>query len=376
MKRFLLLLLAFTVLLSLVNAEGNVDPVLLNLTFEPSSIEQVFSLPNGSFLIDYFTPNTSEFWQNIGHDDVLNHITEVVDASGNGIWHFRDSGDILPEDMENHLFQYMVFSDRIVREFYTDVSMERYYRKVWDFDGKVIENSIDSIIQGEDEVRYVFSMYPYILEVWRQGGPEKNAQITNCIDRSSLKLDYFYGSRASLVADRDFYLLYNAQGIIKLIRYAGNEKQLYYYDTNLDAVPGKLLCYGSDLYILLEKYQGNKLVYSLLSCPTPSEPSDSLSFELIDSFSIDNDLVVDELFLMNDAIYCVIGDSNGNYYIGHVDRNQLLVDTKTSRRIRCYDSNAGLTRFLISDKPGKDNWLITVSEKNYQDFLTYFDQPQ
>ncbi len=144
----------------------------------------------------------------MGRDDVLNHITEVVDISGNSSWYFRDSGDILPEDIENYLYQYMVLSDSIIREFYTDVTMEHYYKKVWDFEGKPIENSIDAIIQGEDEVRYVFSMYPYILEVWRQ---EKNAQLTNCADRTTIELDYRYGSRTTLVTDHDFYLFYDSQ---------------------------------------------------------------------------------------------------------------------------------------------------------------------
>lgn len=203
-KRFLLLLFSFTMLLSFGIAEGIGDPILLELTFEPTSIEQVFSLPNGSFLIDYYTLNTSEFWHNMGRDDVLNHITEVVDTNGKSLWYFRDSGDVLPENMENYLFQYMVFSDSIIREFYTDASMGSYYRKIWDFDEKIIENNIDSIAQREEDVHYVMSMYPYILIVWSQGDSKKNAQVINCADKTSIELDYCYGSRAALVTDHDF----------------------------------------------------------------------------------------------------------------------------------------------------------------------------
>ena len=375
MNRFLLLLVAFTVFLSFGIAEESSDTISLNLTFEPTSIDQIFALPNGSFLIDYYTQNTSEFWHNMGRDDVLNHITEVVDISGNSSWYFRDSGDILPEDIENHLFQYMIFSDCIIREFYTDVTMERYYRKVWDFEGKAIENNIDPIIQAENEARYVFTMYPYILEVWRQEASEKNAQITDCTNRTTFELDYCYGSRTTLVTDHDFYLIYDAEGLVKLIRYEEKTKQIYNYATNLTMVPGKLLCYDSFLYVFLEEYQGNELVYSLFSCLCPSEPCDSLSFELIANYSINTGFVVDEPFIMDDIIHCVVGDSNDNLYIGHFDDDKILIDISLGRDIRYYN-NAGLIRFLISDKPGKENWLITVSENNYQDFLMYFDQPQ
>lgn len=375
-KRFLLLLFSFTMLLSFGIAEGIGDPILLKLTFEPTSIEQVFSLPNGSFLIDYYTLNTSEFWHNMGRDDVLNHITEVVDTNGKSLWYFRDSGDVLPEDTENHLFQYMVFSDSIIREFYTDVSMGSYYRKIWDLDGKIIENNIDSIAQREEDVHYVMSMYPYILIVWSQGDSKKNAQVINCADKTSIELDYCYGSRATLVTDYDFYLFYDAQGIIKLIHYKGDTKQIQYYATNLDAVPGKLLCYDSTLYILVEKYQDNELGYSLFSCPRPSETCDSLSFELIDNYSINTGLVVDDFFIMDDIIQCFIGDSYDNFYIGHFDDGKILIDVSLGRDIRYYGNKAGLIRFLISDKPGNEKWLVTVSEKNYQDFLMYFDQAQ
>lgn len=357
-------------------AEESSDTISLNLTFEPTSIDQIFALPNGSFLIDYYTQNTSEFWHNMGRDDVLNHITEVVDISGNSSWYFLDSGDILPEDIENHLFQYVIFSDCIIREFYTDVTMERYYRKVWDFEGKAIENDIDPIIQAENEARYVFTMYPYILEVWRQGASEKNAQITNCTNRTTFELGYRYGSRTTLVTDHDFYLIYDAQGTIKLIHYEEKTKQFNDYNTNLVMVPGKLLCYDSSLYVFLEEYQGNELVYSLFSCPCPSDTCHSLSFEPIANYSINTGFVVDELFIMDDIIFCVVGDSNDNLYIGHFDDDEILIDISLGRDILYYYNDAGLIRFLISDKPGKENWLITVSENNYQDFLMYFDQPQ
>lgn len=137
-----------------------------------------------------------------------------------------------------------------------------------------------------------------------------------------------------------------------------------------------MLCYDSTLYFLVEKYQGNELVHSLFSCPRPSETYDSLSFELIANYSINTGLVVDELFIMDDVIYCVVGDYNDNLYIGHFEDDKILIDSNLGKDARYIDNKAGLIQFLISDKPGKEKWLITVSENNYQDFLMYFDQPQ
>lgn len=376
LKRFQMLLIALIMISSFAIADDNSNAILLQLSCEPINIEQVFSLPDGTFLIDYYALNESEFWHNLGRDDVMNHITEVVDASGNSVWYYRDSGDVLPEDMQNYLFQYMINSDCIVRESYTDVSMEHYYRKVWDFKGNTLANSINSILQDEDEARYIFSMYPYILEVWRQGKQEKKAVLTDCADKYSVELDYYYGSRTALAADHDFYLVFDAEGTVKLIWYEGDTKQVYYYVTNLDMVPGKLIRHDSNLYVLLESYQDNETVYSLFTCPCPIETTHSLSFELVSRFSINANWVIDELFVIDDSIFCIVGDPNEYFYIGRFDRDKVLLDNRLNGSIRCFENRAGLTRFLISDKPGKENWVITVSEKSYQDFLTYLDQPQ
>lgn len=378
MKRFFLLLIILASLLTFGIAEENSDIIQLHLSFEPADIEQVFLLPNGSFLVDYYTVDTSDFWRNLGRDDVLNHISEIVDPLGNSVWYFRDSGDILPEDLDNHLFQYMILSDCFIREFYTAVSMEEYYKNVWDFEGRTIENNIDSILQEENEIRYIFSMYPFVLEVWPrpQGDREKNALLTDCTDNSSVELEYCYGSRATFTTDQDFYLLYEAQNTDKLLWYNGNEKQTYYYSTNLDRTPGILLKHDSTLYVLFGEYQGGELSYSLFSCPCPRETDDRLSFEPVGNFSMNDEFVVDSIFIVDNVLYLVAGDLNDNFYIAHFDGKGILIDHKLKGKISCFENSAGPIHFLISDKPGKENLLMTVSRNNYQDFLMYFDQPQ
>lgn len=245
-------------------ADQNTNEISLQFSYEPSEIQQAFVLPNGNLLFDYYTRNTAAFWKNLEREDVLKHVTEILNPSGQSLMCFQDGGDVLPEEADRYLIQYAIYPDRLVREYYINASMETYYMNVWSHDGDFIDNPMDPIQQTEEDAHYVFSMYPYLLEISKTGlSSQKKASLHQVIDLAEVQLPYVGGSRTTACDHNGFYLLYSENDSIRLLRYDHSTKRGSSYATNLDTDSGIMVKSGSTLYFLSANDQEGKIVYSV-----------------------------------------------------------------------------------------------------------------
>ena len=92
----------------------NVIP--LYFSYSPIELGHVYWLPNGSYLVEYFRLNTSEFWHNLGRDDIRRHVTEIFASSGQSVFCCTEGEEIFPEKIDDYLFQYAVYPDSFLRE--------------------------------------------------------------------------------------------------------------------------------------------------------------------------------------------------------------------------------------------------------------------
>ena len=372
-----LVLISLLLIVSKGYAVQNTKEISLQFSYEPSEIQQSFVLPNGNLLFDYDTKNTSAFWKDLGREDVLKHVTEVLDPSGQSLMCFQDGGDILPEEADRYLIQYAIYPDRLVREYYINASMETYYMNVWSHDGDFIDNPMDPIQQTQEDARYVFSMYPYLLELSKTGlSSQKNASLHQVIDLAEVQLPYVGGSRTTACDYNSFYLLYSENDSIRLLRYDHSTKQVSSYATNLDTDSGIMVINGSTLVFLSANVQEGKIVYSVFSSSYLERQDGQFLFIKQAGFDAPAHQVIDELFFVDNHLCCIGENENGKSFIGRIDGGQLFTEAVLNERLRLVNHDAGLLWFLAENKPGTNCRFFTIQDNDYQSFLTSFVHAQ
>ena len=309
MKRMIAILSAAILLLlplHAVCAQTVAETIPLQMTFPSIGIGQAYALPNGSYLVEYYKPDTSEFWLNMGRDDVYQHVIEVFDASGASVWNHYEFSDMLPEDADGYLFQYAICSDRVTYEYYWNHSMERYYLNTWGFDGSRIENPKDAIHQSEEDARYVVSQYPYLLEMWPFGeGYAHPARLTYVIDGSSTDLPYAYGGRTTCVSGDQYCMLYREDDTVRLLVYDPVTRALRNDPTTLTEESGHLVVAGGIAYFLTTEYQDDGSLCRLFSAPL-SQSENGIEFQLTSQFRLEPNAAVDALIESSGELYFVV----------------------------------------------------------------------
>lgn len=339
------------------SAVPDVATIPLRLTDPSIHLGQAYALPNGSYLIEYDKPDTSEFWRSMGRDDVYSRVTEIFDPSGISVWHYNDSGHMFPEDADNYLFQFAIYPDRIARELYLEPSMERYYYDVWGFDGMVIENPLDAIHQAEEDARYVDSQYPYLLEMWPFGeNYTRPARLTYVMDGSSVDLPFIYGSRTTAVSNERHFMLYRDHESVRLLIYDPATRTLQDNPTSLPTESGYLAVANDTAYFLITDDQVDGYLCELFSASLPASES-SIEFQSMAQFPLEAGHVVDALIELNGTLYAVITGNQTSLYA--LAGNHLTEVYAWPGEARYLGTASDSLRFITPSESG-DSYDITV----------------
>lgn len=359
----LLLLLPLHAVLAQTVTSQEIETIPLQMTYPPIGIGQAYVLPNGSYLVEYDTPYTSEFWHNMGRDDVYHHVTEIFDATGLSVWHYKDGSDMLPEDADGYLFPFMIYLDRITREYYWNHSMERYYLDTWGFDGTVIENPLDAIRQAEEDARYVDSQYPYLLEMWPFGESySRPARLTYVVDGSSVDLPFAYGSRTTCVSSEQYYMLYREGETVRLLIYDPVTHTLQNNLTTLTEESGNLTVADGIAYFLTADYQDDGYLCKLFSAPL-AQSENSIEFQLTSQFQLEPNSVVDALVESNGERYFVVSCANDGYttalYVLADDRLTQVYAWPVEARYLVADNES--IQFIMPNESGDSYQIVTFT---------------
>ena len=360
----------------------NVIP--LHFSYSPIELGQVYLLPNSSYLVEYFRLDTSEFWHNMGRDDIRRHVTEIFSSSGQSIFCCTEGEDIFPEKIDDYLFQYAVYPDSFLREMYWDGSMQNYFTNTWSFDGTIVTAPSDPIHQEEEEARYIESQYPYTLELYPFAANYKRpAELTYVLDGSRTPLPFGYGERSTAVSSSGNYCMVydntDSDGKIHFLQYDPQYKALEDYPISLSTASGQLVVLPDTIYMLTSEYSDEGYSYTLHSGIFPCDNADSIDFTAAARFQLEPDCVVDDIIPIGDQLLLLV-TSFGTDRSSYTSLNTLSNDVGMipvyawDHEVQYIErANDGHIQFITPNASNDGYQVMLFSNEDIARFLTYLD---
>lgn len=388
MKRVVVLILVTLLILSFFMADAlALNAIPLHFSYSPIELGHVYWLPNGSYLVEYFRLNTSEFWHNLGRDDIRRHVTEIFASSGQSVFCCTEGEEIFPEKIDDYLFQYAVYPDSFLREMYWDGSMQNYFTNTWSFDGTVVVAPSEPIHQEEEEARYIESQYPYTLELYPFGADyQRSTELTYVLDGSRILLPFGYGERSSAVTSSGNYcMIYDntgSDGKIHFLQYDPQYKTLKDYPSSLSTASGKLAVLSDTIYLLTSEYSDKGYSYALHSSIFPSDNADSIDFAIATRFQLEPDSIVDDIIPIGDQLLFLVtsrgADDSSCSSLNILSSDDFMIPVYTwDHEVRYIErANAGYIQLITPNATNDGYQVMLFSNEDIAHFLTYLDHAQ